>query len=122
MSARAFRVVARQVANVLGANFRIAVAACIGPAVGRVSGENPTLEVSGDYAFVIWTPIFLLALIYAANQALPSNRESPLLRRIGWFSALAYFSKPRRSSPTSSPATSIGCWSRRSTATACSSA
>ena len=25
-------------------------------------------------------------------QALPSNRENPLPRRIGWFSALAYFS------------------------------
>jgi hypothetical protein len=60
--------------------------------VGRVSGENPTLVVPGDYAFVIWTPIFLLALVYAVYQALPSNRENPLLRRVGWFSALAYFS------------------------------
>jgi hypothetical protein len=48
--------------------------------------------VPGDYAFVIWTPIFLLALVYAVYQALPSNREGPLLRKIGWFSALAYFS------------------------------
>jgi hypothetical protein len=84
--------VTRQAANVLGAVSQIAVAAWIGPAVGRVSGENPTLVVPGDYAFVIWTPIFALALIYAAYQALPSNRENPLLRRVGWFSALAYFS------------------------------
>ena len=60
--------------------------------MGRVSGENPTLVVPGDYAFVIWTPIFLLALVYAVYQALPSNRENPLLRRVGWFSALTYFS------------------------------
>ena len=60
--------------------------------MGRVSGENLTLVVPVDYAFVIWTPIFLLALIYAVYQSLPSDRESPLLRRIGWFSALAYFS------------------------------
>ena len=84
--------VARQVTNVVGAIFQIAVPFFTGPVVGRVSGENPTLVVPADYAFVIWTPIFLLALVYAVYQALPSNRESPLLRRTGWFSALAYFS------------------------------
>jgi len=87
-----WRDVSRQAANVLGAIFQIAVAIWVGPAVGRVSGENPTLVVPGDYAFVIWSPIFLLALVYAVYQALPANREKPLLRRIGWFSALAYFS------------------------------
>jgi hypothetical protein len=84
--------IARQVAVMLGAIFQIAVPIFTGPAVGRVSGENPTLVVPTNYAFVIWTPIFLLALIYAVYQALPSNRESQLLRKIGWFSALAYFS------------------------------
>ena len=84
--------VARQVTNVVGAIFQIAVPIFTGPVVGRVSGENPTLVVPADYAFVIWTPIFLLALVYAVYQALPANRESPLLRRTGWFSALAYFS------------------------------
>jgi hypothetical protein len=84
--------IARQVAVMSGAIFQMAVPIFTGPAVGRVSAENPTLVVPADYAFVIWTPIFLLALIYAGYQALPSNRENPLLRRIGWFSALAYFS------------------------------
>jgi hypothetical protein len=84
--------VARQIAVMLGAIFQIAVPIFTGPVVGRVSGENPTLIVPAEYAFVIWTLIFLLALIYAVYQALPSKRESPLLRRIGWFSALAYFS------------------------------
>src|ERR687898_829707 len=84
--------VARQVAVMLAAIFQIAVPVFTGPVVGRVSAENPTLIVPADYAFVIWTPIFLLAVIYAVYQALPSNRENPLLRRIGWFSALAYFS------------------------------
>src|SRR5918997_267193 len=86
------RDVSRQAANVVGAVFQVAVPVVTGPAVGRVSGENPTLVVPGDYAFVIWTPIFVLAFIYAVSQALASNRENPLLRRIGWFSALAYFS------------------------------
>jgi hypothetical protein len=92
MSKGAWGDIARQVAVMLGAIFQIAVPIFTGPAVGRVSGENPTLVVPADYAFVIWTPIFLLALIYAVYQSLPSNRESPLLRRIGGFSALAYFS------------------------------
>jgi hypothetical protein len=82
----------RQTANVLGAIFQIAVPFVTGPTIGRVSGENPTLVVPADYAFAIWTPIFGLALIYAVYQALPVNRENPFLRRIGWFSALAYFS------------------------------
>jgi hypothetical protein len=92
MSKGAREDIARQVAVLLGAILQVAVAAWVGPAVGRISGENPTLVVPGDYAFVIWTPIFLLALIYAVYQALPANRENPLFRRIGWFSALAYFS------------------------------
>jgi hypothetical protein len=50
--------IARQVAVVLGAIFQIAVPIFTGPVVGRVSGENPTLVVPADYAFVIWTPIF----------------------------------------------------------------
>src|SRR5919106_5390209 len=86
------RDVVRQVANVLGAIFQIVAPIATGPAIGRISDENSALMVPADYAFVIWTPIFLLALAYAVYQALPSNRENPLLRRIGWFSALAYFS------------------------------
>jgi hypothetical protein len=82
----------RQAANVLGAIFQIVAPTLAGPAIGRVSSENPTLVVPGDYAFVIWSPIFALALVYAVYQALPANRENPFLRRIGWFSALAYFS------------------------------
>jgi len=91
MSEGAWRDVARQVANVAGAIFQIAVPVFTGPAVAQVSAENPTLVVPADYAFVIWTLIFL-ALIYAAYQALPANRENTLLKKIGWFSALAYFS------------------------------
>jgi hypothetical protein len=70
------RDVSRQAANVVGAVFQIAVPVVTGPAVGRISGENPTLVMPGDYAFVIWTPIFLLALVYAVYQALPSNRRT----------------------------------------------
>src|SRR5215216_5646119 len=84
--------VARQVAVVLGAIFQVMAPALAGPAIGRVSAENPTLVVPDDYAFAMWTPIFLLALVYAVFQALPANRQNSLLRRVGWFSVLAYFS------------------------------
>ena len=84
--------IARQVAVVVAAVFQVVAPALSGPAIGRVSAENPTPVVPADYAFVIWTPIFLLALGFAVYQALPTNREDPLLRRIGWFSVLAYFS------------------------------
>jgi hypothetical protein len=92
MSNEVRRDVARQVANVVGAVSQIAVPIMTGPAIGRVSDENSTLVVPADYAFMIWSPIFLLCLAYAVYQALPANREDPLLRRIGWFSALAFFS------------------------------
>ena len=81
---------ARQAANVAGALFQIGAPILTNEAVGRVSAENRTLVVPADYAFAIWGPIFLLCLAYAAYQALPANRESPLLRRVGWFSAGAF--------------------------------
>lgn len=84
--------VARQAANVFGALFQIGAPVLTGEAVGRVSAENSTLVVPADYAFTIWGPIFLLCLIYAAYQALPANRDNPLLRSVGWFSAGAFLS------------------------------
>ena len=91
MSSGIGRDVVRQVANVVGAVFQIAAPIATGPAIGRISDEYSTLVVPADYAFAIWTPIFLLALVYAGYQALPANRENQLLRRIGPFSALAFF-------------------------------
>jgi hypothetical protein len=72
-----------QAANVLGALTQIGAPVLTSEAVGQVSAENGTSVVSADYAFAIWGPIFLLCLAYAAYQALPANRESPLLRCVG---------------------------------------
>ena len=80
----------RQVANVAGALFQVGAPVLTSEAVGRVSAENGTLVVPADYAFSIWALIFLLCLAYAAYQALPANRESSLLRRVGPFSAGAF--------------------------------
>ena len=82
--------VARQAATVLGLVFQIGGGALAGGSVGRVSAENPTLVVPADYAFAIWGPIYALSLAYAVYQALPGQRENPLLRRVGWFVAGAF--------------------------------
>ncbi len=91
MNERGGRDVIRQVANVAGALFQVGAPVLTSEAVGWVSDENRTLVVPADYAFSIWALIFLLCLAYAAYQALPANRKSPLLRRVGWFSAGAFF-------------------------------
>lgn len=82
--------VTRQAANVAGAVFQIVAAALAGPQIGRVAQENETLLLPAGYAFAIWTPIFALSLAYALYAAFPVNREDPLLRRVGWFTAAAF--------------------------------
>lgn len=51
---------------------------------------NSTLRVAG-YAFSIWGLIYLGLLAYAVRQVLPRTPESPLISRLGWPSAVAFF-------------------------------
>jgi hypothetical protein len=86
------RDVARQAANVVGALFQTSCSRPPSPPIQGVVDEGPRALVEPAlYAFTIWVLIFVLSLVYAAYQALPSNRENPLLRRTGWFSAAAFF-------------------------------
>ena len=63
-----------------------------GAAIQGVVDEGPrSLVEPALYAFTIWGLIFALSLAYAAYQALPSNRHNPLLRRVGPFTAAAFF-------------------------------
>ncbi len=55
-----------------------------GRPIGELSAASQTAVTPAGYAFAIWTPIFALAIAYAAWQALPPRRDSPLCRRIGW--------------------------------------
>jgi hypothetical protein len=80
---------ARQVATVVGALFQV-LAPVIVP-IGAIAKETPSLVIPADYAFAIWGPIFLLCLAYATYQALPANGQNPLLQRVGWFLAGAFF-------------------------------
>jgi benzodiazapine receptor len=83
---------ARQTANVFGALFQVGVTFAASATIQEVVDSGPhSLVEPALYAFAIWALIFVLSLAYAAYQALPSNRENPLLRRIGWFTAGAFF-------------------------------
>jgi hypothetical protein len=79
----------RQVATVVGALFQVLAGAVV--PIGAIAKETPSLVIPADYAFAIWGPIFVLCLAYAAYQALPANRQNPLLRRVGWYFAGAFF-------------------------------
>lgn len=60
-------------------------------AVGQgdlVNDGNQTIEAAG-YAFSIWGLIYLGLVAYAVYQALPSTRETPGLRALGWPSVIA---------------------------------
>jgi hypothetical protein len=60
-----------------------------GPSIGEISDRYPTYVVPAGYAFTIWNLIFALSLGYAVWQALPAERENPLLRVVGWPTASA---------------------------------
>jgi translocator protein len=86
----------RQWANVIAAVLQIlspgwSYATGIGQPIWEQSGAVTTPATPASYAFFIWSFIFLTSLVYAVYQALPAQREDALLRRIGWFSALAFF-------------------------------
>lgn len=55
------------------------------------AGTSGSTIIPANYAFGIWAPIYVGSLAYAVYQALPSRRRDPLLRRVGWPAAAAYF-------------------------------
>ncbi|MGB3618025.1 MAG: hypothetical protein WBA12_07895 [Catalinimonas sp.] len=60
------------------------------PAIGTISERYPTLIVPAGWAFSIWGLIYLWTGAYAVYQALPAQRENPLLRRVGWPTVVAF--------------------------------
>ena len=80
----------RQFAVVLTAISQVYFSYAIGREVGGIAQENRSLILPASYAFSIWGAIFLLCLLYAVYQALPANRESPIFRAVGWWSAGAF--------------------------------
>ncbi len=54
-----------------------------------VSNTYATYFTPANYAFAIWGIIYLLLLAYSIYQVLPSQRENPDARRIGWLYVLS---------------------------------
>lgn len=86
-----FSDIGRQFATIFGAIFQIYAAYVAGGAVGTIARELRTPITPASGAFSIWGPIFILAAIYALYQGTPAERERPLFRAIGWWTAASYF-------------------------------
>ena len=55
-----------------------------GLATGEISDRFPVLFTPAGYVFSIWGVIYLGLIAYTIYQALPSQRDNPRLRAIGW--------------------------------------
>lgn len=59
-----------------------------GQSTGEISDRFEVYFVPAGYVFSIWGLIYLGLIAYAIFQALPSQRENPRLRAIGWWVVL----------------------------------
>jgi len=64
----------------------------MGQSIAKAAGLSKIPAQPAGYTFSIWGAIFLWCIIYAVYQAAPANRNNELLRKIGYFTALAFFS------------------------------
>lgn len=62
----------------------------LGVSIPDRSAANNTAAVPAVYAFAIWGLIFLWCFVFVAYQALPKQRESPLLEELRGPAALAF--------------------------------
>jgi len=60
-----------------------------GQTTGEISDRFQVYFVPAGYVFSIWGLIYLGLILFAIYQALPSQRENPRLRRIGYLFALS---------------------------------
>jgi hypothetical protein len=75
----------RRWAALVGAVFQVGATVLAGTAISEVVSEGPPSPVEpAGYAFGVWAVIFFLSLLFAGYQALPANRGSEVLRRVGW--------------------------------------
>ncbi len=82
--------VARQFAVVFAAIFQVYASYVVGDSVGDLAHKYRSLIFPATYAFAIWGAIFLLCGVYAIHQALPIQRDNPVYRAIGWWTAAAF--------------------------------
>jgi len=86
------RNVIRQVMNVIALIFMVAMNGLSealpinGQTSAEIANRLPILFVPANYVFSIWGIIYMLLIGFGIYQALPSQRENPLLQKIGyWF-------------------------------------
>ena len=60
-----------------------------GKDTGEISDQFNVYFVPAGYVFAIWGLIYLALIAYSIFQALPSQRENPRLRRIGYLYVLS---------------------------------
>jgi hypothetical protein len=60
-----------------------------GVRTGEISDRFEVLVIPAGYVFAIWGLIYLGQLAFTVFQALPSRRDDPLLRRLGYLPATA---------------------------------
>jgi hypothetical protein len=96
----------RQAANILSVIVALAVnilASALplnGQNTGEISDRFKVLFVPSGYVFAIWGVIYIGWIAFAIYQALPAQRESPRLRRLGYLFAVSGFAN----------ATWLFCW------------
>jgi hypothetical protein len=71
--------------------FQVYASSLAGGEVGRIARGQRSLILPAGYAFTIWSLIFLLCVLYAVDQALPSRRANRVYQAVGWWSAAAFF-------------------------------
>ena len=59
-----------------------------GQTSAEISNRLPIFFVPANYVFSIWGVIYTLLIVFIVYQALPSQRENPYLRKIGYWFAL----------------------------------
>ena len=85
----------RQIVNVLALILTLSVNGLAnalplnGHTTGEISDMFKVYFVPAGYVFSIWGVIYLFLIGFAIYQALPSQRENPRLRRIGYLFALS---------------------------------
>ncbi|MBA3871027.1 MAG: tryptophan-rich sensory protein [Anaerolineae bacterium] len=59
-----------------------------GQTSAQISNRLPIFFVPANYVFGVWGVIYTLLIVFVIYQALPSQRENPYLRKIGYWFAL----------------------------------
>src|SRR6185503_12090186 len=72
----------------LAVNFLSEALPLNGQTSAEIANRLPILFVPANYVFGIWGIIYVLLIGFGVYQALPSQRENPRLRSVGYWFAL----------------------------------